>query len=164
MCDPEGGESLGVAPGLLYARLPYAAGYQPYTGPHVASALQLLLGTAVGFWLLRAKLGGEPTVSADTDWFYRGPGMQLARATVRAGERAGRAGHHVGAGLVAMLESLTRDPTRPFARLGLFPATAPGSVVPDHFDENARRLPIGATIFWVVVYFSAMALLTGAWG
>ena len=37
--------------------------------------MQLLLLTAAAFWLYIDKLGGEATVSVDTDWFYRKPGM-----------------------------------------------------------------------------------------
>jgi hypothetical protein len=54
----------GVAPGLLYALLPGSFEYHPYTGDHVVQALQLLVGTALGFWILRGKLGGEATVTA----------------------------------------------------------------------------------------------------
>jgi multicomponent Na+:H+ antiporter subunit D len=153
---------LGVAPDLLYVRLPYPASYEPYTASHVASTLQLLLGTAVGFWLLRAKLGGEATVSADTDWLYRGPGSRLVQATVRIARTTGQTGRATGAGLVARLASLARDPSRPLLRL--LPGGATGSATPHAYDENARRLPIGATVFWLVVYFSVLALATGAWG
>ena len=37
--------------------------------------MQLLLLTAAAFWLYIDKLGGEATVSVDTDWFYRKPGV-----------------------------------------------------------------------------------------
>ena len=37
----------------------------------MSETLQLLLFTAVGFFLLIKKLAPEPTISLDTDWFYR---------------------------------------------------------------------------------------------
>jgi hypothetical protein len=37
--------------------------------------MQLLLFTATAFWLYINKLGGHATISLDTDWFYRKPGM-----------------------------------------------------------------------------------------
>jgi hypothetical protein len=65
----------GVYPRVLYAILPYPVHYHPYTAFHVVGMMQLLLLTAAAFWLYIDKLGGEATVSVDTDWFYRKPGM-----------------------------------------------------------------------------------------
>ena len=62
---------IGVFPGLLYGALPHAAEYVPYTLPHVTSTLGLLAFTALGFFLLLPHLDPEPTISLDTDWFYR---------------------------------------------------------------------------------------------
>jgi len=62
---------LGVYPKLLYQLLPYPVHYEPYALAHVVSMSQLLGFTFVAFWLLRAKLYGEPTITLDTDWFYR---------------------------------------------------------------------------------------------
>jgi multicomponent Na+:H+ antiporter subunit D len=64
---------LGVAPSLLYAYLPYEATYSPYTIPHLLEALQIPAFTFVAFWMLRGKLAGSPTITIDTDWFYRKP-------------------------------------------------------------------------------------------
>jgi multicomponent Na+:H+ antiporter subunit D len=63
----------GVFPGLLYAKLPFPLAYEPYAALKVIVTVQLLTATAAGFWLYLAKLGGEPTISLDTDWFYRKP-------------------------------------------------------------------------------------------
>jgi multicomponent Na+:H+ antiporter subunit D len=62
---------IGCYTPYLYQMLPYPVDYQPYTGYHVSETLQLLLFTAVGFFLLVRKLAPEPTISLDTDWFYR---------------------------------------------------------------------------------------------
>jgi multicomponent Na+:H+ antiporter subunit D len=51
--------------------LPYPVDYHPYTAYHLSETLQILLFTAVGFFLLLKKLEPEPTISLDTDWFYR---------------------------------------------------------------------------------------------
>jgi multicomponent Na+:H+ antiporter subunit D len=61
----------GVFPHILYNLLPYPVHYQPYTPYHIIGMLQLLLLTAAAFWLFANKLGGESTISLDTDWFYR---------------------------------------------------------------------------------------------
>ena len=63
--------SIGVFPSLLYAHLPFPADYVPYTPRHVAATLGLLGFTGLGFFLLLKQLDPEPTVSLDTDWFYR---------------------------------------------------------------------------------------------
>ncbi|MCC7202656.1 MAG: Na(+)/H(+) antiporter subunit D [Nitrospirae bacterium] len=63
--------AIGVVPGQLYRVLPYPVHFEPYTADHVTSALGILMFTALGFFLLLKKLDPEPTISADTDWFYR---------------------------------------------------------------------------------------------
>jgi multicomponent Na+:H+ antiporter subunit D len=63
--------AIGVYPAGLYRLLPYPAEFAPYTGLHVVQTLQLLLFTALGFFLLLKQLDPEPMISLDTDWFYR---------------------------------------------------------------------------------------------
>ncbi len=62
---------IGVFPGLLYQRLPNPVDFVPYTLQHVTSTLGMLGFTALGFFLLLKHLDPEPTISLDTDWFYR---------------------------------------------------------------------------------------------
>ena len=65
---------LGIRFDLLYALLPYAADYAPYTGAHVVGQLQLLMFGALAFCLLILS-GRYPSeiraINLDTDWFYR---------------------------------------------------------------------------------------------
>jgi multicomponent Na+:H+ antiporter subunit D len=70
---------IGVFPGLLYERLPNPAHYVPYTLEHVTSTLGILSFTALGFFLLLRHLDPEPTISLDTDWFYRRGSAALLR-------------------------------------------------------------------------------------
>jgi multicomponent Na+:H+ antiporter subunit D len=62
---------IGVFPSLLYAQLPFPVEYAPYTVRHVLSTLGVLSFTALGFFTLLSHLDPEPTISLDTDWFYR---------------------------------------------------------------------------------------------
>ena len=62
---------IGVYPDVLYNLLPFAATYIPYTIEHILWTMQILLFTALGFFLLIKHLDGEPYISLDTDWFYR---------------------------------------------------------------------------------------------
>jgi multicomponent Na+:H+ antiporter subunit D len=60
----------------LYNMLPYhepAAEYAKvvYGSYHVMETLQVLLFTALGFFIFLKKLVPESTISLDTDWFYR---------------------------------------------------------------------------------------------
>ena len=68
---------IGVYPDLLYAALPYPVHYQPYTGAHVVGTLQLLLFTALVFFLLLDWLKPARTVALDVDWLYRRAGPAI---------------------------------------------------------------------------------------
>jgi multicomponent Na+:H+ antiporter subunit D len=83
----------GVVPGAtLYRLLPFDAVYDPFTGHHFVEVLQLMAGTALGFWLLRAYLVGKATTTLDTDYLYRRP---IAWAIFGAGDALGAAGQRV---------------------------------------------------------------------
>ena len=66
--------AIGVYPDPLYALLPFAVDYVPYTGSHVLTQLQLLLFSALAFSVLM-RTGIYPPeqrlVNLDSDWFYR---------------------------------------------------------------------------------------------
>jgi multicomponent Na+:H+ antiporter subunit D len=84
----------GVVPGAtLYRLLPFDAVYDPFTGHHFVEALQLMTGTALGFWFLRVKLVGTAKTTLDTDYLYRRP---LAWLVFGAGDALGAAGQRVG--------------------------------------------------------------------
>ena len=65
---------IGVYPAPLYALLPFAVDFVPYTGSHVLTQLQLLLFSALAFSVLM-RTGIYPPemrlVNLDSDWFYR---------------------------------------------------------------------------------------------
>ncbi len=75
--------AMGIASGLclfigcytpyLYEMLPRAAEYHPFTSYHLSESLELLLFTAVAFFLLVkfGKVVPHATLSIDLDWFYR---------------------------------------------------------------------------------------------
>jgi multicomponent Na+:H+ antiporter subunit D len=78
---------IGCYTPYLYRMLPYPVDYHPYTAYHVSETLQLLLFTAVGFFLLIRKLAPEPTISLDLDWLYRRGGalfLWIARKPAQA--------------------------------------------------------------------------------
>ena len=85
---------IGCYTPYLYDMLPFpsvAAQYNPYTPVHISETLQILLFTAVGFFLLLKKLTPEPTISLDLDWFYRMGGRLfywIARKPVQSADNA----------------------------------------------------------------------------
>ncbi|UCD87683.1 MAG: Na(+)/H(+) antiporter subunit D [Desulfobacterales bacterium] len=62
---------LGLYPQPLYNVLPYEVHYQAYTFNHVIAQLQLLMLSALVFFLFLKLLKRTETISIDTDWFYR---------------------------------------------------------------------------------------------
>src|SRR3972149_3181778 len=62
---------IGVYPAILYNILPFPVDYVPYTGEHIVWTVQILLFTALGFFLMRDKLMSQPAISLDIDWIYR---------------------------------------------------------------------------------------------
>ncbi|MBI4979421.1 MAG: Na(+)/H(+) antiporter subunit D [Spirochaetes bacterium] len=63
--------AIGIFPGALYRLLPFAVEYHPYTGYHILETLQILLFTALGFFICLKMLEPHATISIDLDWFYR---------------------------------------------------------------------------------------------
>ena len=63
---------LGVYPDPLYAILPYEMDFHSvYTLPHVMRQFQLLMFSALVFFLFLKLLKRTDTIALDTDWFYR---------------------------------------------------------------------------------------------
>lgn len=62
---------LGLYPQPLYNVLPHEVHYQAYTFNHVVAQLQLLMLSALVFFLFLKLLKRTETISIDTDWFYR---------------------------------------------------------------------------------------------
>lgn len=62
---------LGVYPKPLYDILPFEVTYQAYTLNHVIAQMQLLMLSALVFFLFLPLLKRTDTISLDTDWFYR---------------------------------------------------------------------------------------------
>ncbi|MCB2187731.1 MAG: Na(+)/H(+) antiporter subunit D [Deltaproteobacteria bacterium] len=126
---------IGVFPQPLYAILPYAVDYAPYTGMHVVGQLQLLLFGALAFCLLMYS-GYYPAeiraINLDTDWFYRKGSTAFYRASdlvlnavnaaafrwlaqgfaAWAGGFARRAANRWGVGLAALWWQLSGVPAR----------------------------------------------------
>ena len=140
----------GLVPGLLYGMLPFRSEYHPFTVDHVVSSVQLLVGTAIGFYVLLHKLHGERKITLDTDWFYRVPLARATAALITGVRELGTALESLAGALVHRLSEAFEAPRLPFD----FGRDA-GTV--DH-DPYRFRSPIGLTVFWISVYFVLLAL------
>ena len=135
---------IGVYPRPLYAILPYAVDFSPYTLEHVVTQLQLLLFSARAFTVLM-RTGVYPpelrSTNLDFDWFYRRLGRSLHGglddASAKAWER-----------LVARVYTGARRVNRGLHR--------------HHGPEGAlgRTWPTGTMAFWATVMLGCYLVLS----
>lgn len=122
--------------------------------------MQLLMLTGLGFWLLINKLGGEATITLDTDWFYRRPSQLAYRLCVISLSH-----------LFATVESLTtrfactlaRASTNPVGyfieAIGSVQCVLSGAKQPNPkptckpFNPDRYRLPLGVMALVVLLFF-----------
>ena len=82
---------VGTAPGFLYALLPHAVEYNPYTAYHLVETLQLLGFAALAFFLLKKYVEPIDRICLDMDWLYRRAGsgfLWLAKNPLQWGDTA----------------------------------------------------------------------------
>lgn len=130
------------------------------------SSLQLLIGTGLAFWWLLDRFHRETTVTLDTDWFYRRP-LQAAFAHLIALAR--QVGTVLEASRLNVVQALMPYARNPYlvpdrltgAPLHLPPLADESLPQGDRlvYDENRYRLPIGATVMWIVVFLAGLALV-----
>jgi multicomponent Na+:H+ antiporter subunit D len=131
----------GVFPSALYAMLPVATDYQPYTPGHVVLQLQLLMFSVLAFFLALPMIKRTLSISLDVDWFWRRAGKLFAqefeaqwlRAYAAVGSRSYRAA-------MRFLEGLYRT----------------------HGPEGAlaRTRPSGYMALWMTILLSVFLLLS----
>lgn len=131
---------LGVWPEPLYALLPYAVDYVPYTGAHVLTQLQLLLFSGLAFFVMLPWLKRTLTITLDADWLWR---VALDRLWNACGRLLRRAGDGVGDALREIGGAAAGDIER---------ARRPGGLL-------LRSRPTGAMALWAMVLLFAYLLL-----
>ena len=154
---------IGVYPTALYDQLPFVNTYEPYYADHVVRTLQMLGFTAVGFWLLRRMLGGEATITIDTDWVYRKAGP-LARVLIQTPLEAVFTFFErlVGA-LARRASALAVAPATGWARLLLLSAYA-RERGPDDALAFLGRPPVGIALAAILLTFVVVVLAAQALG
>lgn len=98
---------LGVFPELLYAYLPYAVDYVPYSAGKVLFYLQLLLFSGLAFFVLLPLMKRTETISLDTDWLWRRAGLGLLKLAGRLLEAFGRQVDRAAASAGAFTQRMT---------------------------------------------------------
>ena len=134
---------LGVMPGLLYAHLPFAVDYHPYSLDHVVTQLQLLLFSALAFTVLM-RTGLYPpelkSVNLDFDWSYRRLGKSALLALASIAEK-------IGSGSTS---TITRTVSAFLTRL--YRHHGPQGVL-------ARTWPTGSMAFWATFLLGAYLIV-----
>ena len=133
--------AIGVAPGPLYALLPFPVDYEPYTAGHVVFYLQLLLFSGLAFFLMLGWLKRTLTVTLDVDWFYRRLGPVAAR----------RLDAIADAGWDGLVSGVGRS-VRAIAT-GVQRLHGPGGIL-------ARPWPTGSMAFWATVMLALYSILS----
>jgi len=134
---------IGMFPAGLYAILPYAVGYEPYTATHVIDQLQLLVFSALAFSVLM-RTGIYPpelrSVNLDSDWAYRRLAPSIAGAIAR---RLSNVITACGSGTAYRLTRISGFLARHYG---------PGGIL-------AGTWPTGSMALWVMVLLLAYLLL-----
>jgi multicomponent Na+:H+ antiporter subunit D len=133
--------AIGVAPGPLYALLPFPVDYEPYTAGHVVFYLQLLLFSGLAFFLMLGWLKRTLTITLDVDWFYRRLGPAAAR----------RLDAMADAGWDGLVSGVARS-VRAIAA-GVQRLHGPGGIL-------ARPWPTGSMAFWATVMLALYSILS----
>ena len=165
---------IGIYPAALYNILPYPVDYVPYTGEHVVWSLQILLFTALGFFMLRSKLGGEPAISLDTDWFYRKGSKLFMWFIEKPLSTAAQMPVNIFQRIADYLMWLGKNPTRAiflyagtavFKLFGSFPGMPPHAsekILEDSWKnypgEPVRKSPIGDSVILVLLFMAVYAI------
>lgn len=178
----------GVYPAVLYNILPYPVDFHPYEPHKVVAMVQLLLLTAAAFWIYIDKLGGEATVSVDTDWFYRKPGLMLLWFCIHPLQNLRLGVQRAVSGMVARVTRLSRNPVLlPELALrylqlkavnGLGRISGPSEERAEalrsietrvdelrhmNYDENVYRRPIGLGVLLAIILLFFYGLIHYLW-
>ena len=145
----------GVYPKILYDILPYPVDFHPYTVSSVVAMMQMLVLTLAAFWIYIGKLGGEATVSLDTDWTYR----MFGRATLWFCERPLNAIRSTGQSLLSKeVVSVGKLSKHPYVFLEMVWNSIQGKrvsyqeLIDRPYNENSYRIPVGLGACLAIVF------------
>jgi multicomponent Na+:H+ antiporter subunit D len=131
---------IGMLPGPLYALLPFAAPFVPYTVDHVVTQLQLLLFSGLAFFLMLGWLKRTLTITLDMDWLWRKLGSGVGMWLIEVSERAWLG---LSAKSVVAADLVQTNLRRNHGLLAVF----------------GRTWPTGRMAFWTTVMLAALLLM-----
>lgn len=158
---------LGLYPQPLYNVLPYDVHYQAYTFNHVVAQLQLLMLSALVFFLFLPLLKRTETISIDTDWFYRKGGRLFFNIMDKGLNGLNRISDRIFVnGLAGYLGRLSQDSPERITLIALVPAWLLAGIRGEklshkkadvHSALRTGTLPVGisaalATVFLIIVF------------
>ncbi len=158
---------IGVYPQPLYEILPYPVEFHAYTFEHTLNQFQLLMFSALAFFMLLPLLKRTRTISIDTDWFYRRGG----RLFITGCDKIFNGINDFGARIFMQelpkaLSRFSKDPAASIQKHGIrLIAEATGDDAhlenrlagADHRTRNAAY-PIGGGVFLAVIFLGALSL------
>lgn len=152
----------GVYPKILYDILPYPVDFHPYAVSTVVAMMQMLVLTLAAFWLYIDKLGGEPTVSLDTDWPYR----MFGRVTLWFCNRPLNAIRSMGQDLLSKkVVSVGKISKHPYVFLEMFWNSIQGKrvtykeLIDRPYNENSYRIPLGLSACAAIIFLFLYGLI-----
>ena len=157
---------VGIYPDVLYNALPYAVHYAPFTAEHIVPTLQLLLFTALAFFMLLKIAKPKAKLSLDTDWFYRNGARAFMWVVYKPVADFSDGCAHLFSSLIP--SALTRLSRNPVAILKITVDRVLLLFISDHRRvEIERRIhlekeiypgdiikhwPIGSTVLWITLF------------
>lgn len=161
---------IGSFPNFLYAHLPFATEYAPYSASHVIAQTQLLFFSALAFALLLLS-GIYPaeirSVNLDADLIYRKGGPWIYRACDKIFNGINDFGNRIFAQRVPeLLMRFFADPSRGLQKHIIrltAEATGDESKMEKRFREtdhrtSANAYPVGGGVFLAVVFLAVISL------
>ena len=158
---------IGVYPQPLYDILPYPVDFHAYTFEHTLNQFQLLMFSALAFFMLLPLLKRTRTISIDTDWFYRKGGRLFVDGCDKIFNGINAFGDRVFMQeLPKALARFTKDPAASIQKHGvrlLAEASGDEAHLASRLAKAEHRTrysayPIGGGVFLAVVFLGVFSL------
>jgi multicomponent Na+:H+ antiporter subunit D len=159
---------IGVYPQPLYNILPYPVEFHAYTFEHTLNQFQLLMFSALAFFMLLPLLKRTRTISIDTDWFYRKGGKLFVTGCGKFFGGINEFGDRVFMQQIpSLLTRFFNDPARSLQQHGAkLLSEATGDERPlskrqadiDHRTKNSAY-PVGGGVLLAVAALAVVSLL-----
>ncbi len=141
----------GVFPRTLYALLPFPEDFEPYRFYTVATMLQLIIGSALGYSLIRRLAMPNAKINLDIDWLYRKGAVQFMRGCHYLAGRRNTMQETAGR-VVAAAQWVCKNPMAALFSL-------PGRDAMERYDPDAGRQAIGLGVLYFLFIFSLLLII-----